>query len=336
MKYGILDYQKESSIEERIVDGEIICYGCRAEDELPDNIAQLDAVSLWHDITLSEKTITRLERCKAIVRIGVGFDSVDIQSAGRLGIPVLNIPDYGTNDVADHAFALLLSLVRKIPLYQKRLVQSTQMNWIPAIGGEIHRLTDQVMGIVGMGRIGTAVARRAQAFGMKVIFYDPYLPRGFEKTYQCRRADSLEELLIVADVVSLHTPLTEQTQGMINEQRLKNAKRGMLLINTSRGGVVKNDAVYYALRTGILRGFAADVLEQEPPCNADALIRAFMGKENGLEDHILLTPHAAFFAQESQAEMREKSAIQMYRAANGLSVMNCVNKEYLINPRIKV
>lgn len=337
MKYGILDYQTETSIEDKILDdGDIICFDCSDECKLPDEIETLDAVSLWHNISLTENSLKRLTNCKVIVRIGVGYDNVDIKTAGAFGIPVVNIPDYGTNDVADHTLALMLSAVRNIPSYSKALRENKSRGWLPSFGGEIHRLTNLTLGIIGIGRIGSAVAMRAKAFGMNVAFYDPYVPDGYDKTYQCKRFESLYQLMNVSDILTIHTPLTNETTNLINKDLLRKAKPGMILINTARGKIVNSDDVYHALKEGWIRFFAADVLQHEPPRDTDLLFNAYLGNADNLQNRILLTPHSAFFAQESREEMRMKNAYQMKNGANGIALRNCVNKEYLVNPRTPV
>jgi len=339
MKAGILDYSTEAEVERKVLgkDAEIRLYQAEQEQELPDDISELDAVLVWHHIQVTKGLIDRLTNCKCIIRIGTGYDSVDYKYAGERGIPVLNVPDYGTEDVAEHAMALMLALNRSITVYQNKLLDDIQNNWVAAIGGYIPRISGKTMGIVGLGRIGTAMAMRAKGMGMKVIFYDPYIPDGYDKAVQCLRVDSLEELFGRSDFVSLHTLLTEETEGMINSDILGCCKKGLMLINTSRGKVVKNDAVYNALKNGKLRAFAADVLEQEPPePEKDQLIRAYVNQESFIRNRMLITPHAAFYAEESRYEMRYKAAEAVKRMADGLPLKNCVNKAYLKEARYEV
>lgn len=334
MKFAILDSFCEADIERKICQGnEFLCYEARNEDDLPDEISELDGCLVWHYVDLSAKTLTRLKKCKVIVRIGVGYDSVDIETAGKLGIAVCNVPDYGTNDVADHCFALLLASCRSLPAYNNALHNDIYSKWIPEIGGEIHRLTNANIGIVGLGRIGSAVAMRAKAFGMNVFFYDPYLPDGYDKSYQVNRVETLDELFSISDYITIHTPLTKETQGMINKECFTRARKPFTLINTARGGIVVLDDVYDALKSGVIRKFAADVIESEPPSEKYKLIRAFAEKENAITDKVILTPHAAFYAEESRIEMREKAARLLADLSVGKPLKNCVNKEYLIDPR---
>ena len=339
MKVGILDYSVEAEVEQSVIgpDAEIILYQADNENALPDDIKDLDAVMVWHHVQVTKRVIDRLENCKFIIRIGTGYDSVDYKYAGKKGIPVLNVPDYGTEDVAEHALALMLSLNRSIPTYQQRLFENIRDNWVASVGGYIPRLSGKTMGIVGLGRIGTAMAIRAKALGMTVFFYDPYVPDGYDKAVQCRRIEDLKELFKISDFVSLHTLLTEETEGMINDDILSDCKENLMLINTSRGKVVRNRAVYNALKSGKLRAFAADVLEQEPPnAEDDELIRAYMEQESFIQNRMLITPHAAFYAEESRYEMRYKAAEAVRRMMDGLPLKNCVNKEYLRSARYNV
>ena len=339
MKIGILDYSVEAEIEKKVIgDGaEIILYQKEDEKDLPSNISELDAVLVWHHIQMTKEVIDKLSKCKAIIRIGTGYDSVDYKYAASRGIPVLNVPDYGTEDVAEHALALMLSLNRSVPTYQEKLFENITDNWVAAFGGYIPRISGKTMGIVGLGRIGTAMAVRAKGLGMDVLFYDPYVPDGYDKAVQCKRVESLTTLFGQSDFVSLHTLLTEETDGMINDTVLKHCKENLMLINTSRGKVVQNKAVYNALKNGKLRAFAADVLEQEPPDPVnDELIKAYINQESFIKNRMLITPHAAFYAEESRYEMRYKAAEAVKRMMDGLPLRNCVNKEWLKGTRYEV
>ena len=338
MEFGILDHLTECGVEAEVLgsEGAVHCYGCTDEEQLPDDISELTVVQMWHGITITAKTLRRLESCRAIVRVGVGYDNVDYAYAGGLGIPVVNVPDYGTDVVADHTMALLLALSRQLERYNEAIRRDPVKGWYHRAGGRLYRLTGATLGIVGLGRIGTAVGLRARAFGMQVAFYDPYLPDGYEKTYQMERFDELRELVQKSDYLSLHAPLTAETEGMIGEDVLKHCKRGMTLINTARGGIVSSDAVYEALVEGRVRAYGADVLATEPPDPKDPLIEAFVNGEPWLDGRVLLTPHAAFYTEESRREMRVKAAQQMMRAAQGVPLRNCVNAEYLVRPRTPI
>lgn len=336
-RYGILNFSTDTEVESKIIhDEHIHCYQCCHEDDLPDSISGLEACMVWHEITLSKKTLDRMKKCKIIVCVGVGYNNIDIKYAGQLGIVVVNIPDYGTNDVADHTLALLLSMCRKINVYNSKLLENPVDNWNPGIGGEIRRITGTILGIAGLGRIGSAVAIRAKSFGMSISFYDPYIPDGYDKVLNVNRCSSLNELFETSDYVSVHTPLTAETKYFINAGVINNCKEGLTLINTARGAIIDLDAVYVALKENRLKAFASDVMPDEPPDENHPFFISYRNKESWIDGRVILTPHAAFYAVESRYEMRIKSAQQMQNAVKGIPVRNCVNRDYLINERCNV
>ena len=181
------------------------------------------------------------------MRAGVGFDNVDVARWGRHGIPVCNTPDYGTLEVADHAIAMMLTLMKGTAYHDERLREDPKNNWIPALSPFGKRLSICTFGIVGLGRIGTAAALRAKAFGMNVVFYDPYKPNGSDLALGIRRADSLAELFAQSDVVSVHAPANDETRGLIGREALAAAKTGLMLVNTARGAIVDVDALHVVL-----------------------------------------------------------------------------------------
>jgi lactate dehydrogenase-like 2-hydroxyacid dehydrogenase len=238
-------------------------------------------------------------------------------------IIVCNVPDYGTNDVADHSFALLLSLVRGVDIYNHQLKRNMQWEWTTA--GELHRLTDLTFGIIGLGRIGTASALRAKSFGMNVVYYDPYVPDGKDKALQITRVHFLNELLEKADIISLHTALTDETKYMVNKDFFKYTKKNSILINTSRGQIIDLDALYNALLGNVLQAAGLDVLPKEPPDSTHSLIQAWRAEEDWLAGRLLITPHAAFYNHESFIEMRTKAAEEALRILEGGQPKNQVN-----------
>jgi len=243
-----------------------------------------------------------------IVRAGVGYDQIAIAACAAHGIPVCNTPDYGTTDVADHAIALTLALARGIVGYHTALKTDIAAGWDFMAAPTVRRLSGQVFGVVGLGRIGTATALRAKALGMQVMFFDPYRPTGTELALGLARLGSLDELLAIADVVSLHTPLSDETRGMIDRAAVARMKPGMLLVNTSRGPVVDPDAVLDGLRSGRLAGAALDVLPVEPPAGDEPLLLAWQKGEPSIANRLILSPHSAFYSASSLADLRRKSA----------------------------
>lgn len=305
--------------------GRVVTANATHADQIDDATwASADAILAWHDLAYDARLIEKLVRCRVIVRVGAGFDNVDLAAAARRGIAVCNVPDYGTNDVADHAIALMLSLARGVVAYDARAREVVGgWRWDSAAG--LRRIAGSTFGVIGLGRIGTAAARRAAAFGMRVGFYDPYLADGMDKALGVERFDSLAALLAAADVISFHLPLTPDTRGLANREFFAQMKPGALLINTARGPVVDLDALTNALQIGQLRGAGLDVLPEEPPSSDHPLIRAWQAREPWIEGRLVITPHAAFYCAESYAEMRRKAAVTALQALQGQTSRNCVN-----------
>lgn len=284
-----------------------------------------DAIVCYHDLMLDETLVRQLERCRLIVRAGVGFDQIDIAACAMHGIPVCNTPDYGTTDVADHAIALTLALARGIVAYYVALKTDLKTGWDFAAPPTIRRLSGRIFGVVGLGRIGTATALRAKALGMQVVFFDPYRPTGTELALGLTRVDSLANLLAIADVVSLHTPLSAETNGLIDRAAVSRMKPGALLINTARGPIVDSDAVLEGLRSNQLGGAALDVLRLEPPVGDEPLLVAWRNGDPALASRLILSPHAAFYSADSLADLRRKSAAVAVDYLFSGRLRDCVN-----------
>lgn len=301
----------------------VVALNALSEKELIGKIEEADAVILYHLLSVSRDTIARLKNCKLLVRAGVGIDNVDYRYARTVGIPVVNIPDYGLEDVADTAMGMMLSLMRGIHFLNSRL-RSGIGDWSYVQVQPLMRLRNCKMGIVGLGRIGTAMALRAKALGMDVSFYDPYKPDGYDKALGIRRVETLQALLQESKVVSLHCPLTEETHHLINTKALASMPYGSYLINTARGAVVDTGIIPDALQSGHLAGAAIDVLEQEPPVN-DPLVQAWQDPQRIAHHRLIINPHAAFYSQEGLDEIRLRSAQACKRALEGKPLRNLVN-----------
>lgn len=259
-----------------------------------------------------------------IVRCGVGYDNVDGAAARRHGIPVANVPDYGTEEVADSAIGLMLALTRGIHLLTGRL-RGPRGPWSWAQVRPRHRLRGRGFGVVGLGRIGTAAALRAKALGMDVLFFDPYTPDGRDRALGVRRAESLAELLAQSYVVSLHCPLSDETRHLINRATLAQLPAGAYLVNTARGGVADVLAVLDAVTRGHLAGAALDVLEEEPPPDDHPLVVAWRDPNHPAHDRIILNPHTAFYSEEGLLDMRIKGSENCRRVLLGQPPRNVVN-----------
>ena len=285
-----------------------------------------DALIVYYGVPVDRQLVERLDGCRMLVRAGVGYDHIDIAACAERGIPVCNVPDYGTTEVADHAIALTLALARGLVSYHARLLADPHAGWHWSGAPLVRRLRGGTFGTVGLGRIGTAASRRANALDMEVCFYDPYLPDGTELAHGYRRYDNLEALLAASDVVSLHCPLTDDNRNMIDEIALKAIKPGAFLINTARGGLVDLSALEAALRDGQLGGAALDVLPGEPPDPEHPLVQAFRRREPGLDGRLLLTPHVAWFSPAGRADVRRKSAETVRDFLLAGRLRNCVNR----------
>lgn len=296
-------------VEESILGSiaEIISMDAKTETDLIGHVENADAVILFHTFSLSQSTIKLMKNCKVIVRAGVGYDNVDYQAARRLNIPVCNVPDYGTEDVADSAIGHMLSLTRGIHETEARL-RKRHRNWTHLSAPTLYRLRGRTLGIVGLGRIGTATALRAKSLGLNVVYYDPYKVLGADKSLGITRIESLQELLENSSIVSLHCPLSEETRGIIGYDTIPMMRPGSFLVNTARGGLVETKQALQAIESGKLAGLALDVLPQEPPSKNDPLIKAWRDPEHPAHYRVILTPHIAFYSEEGLQDMRRSSA----------------------------
>ena len=274
-----------------------------------DNLKEAKGIIAWHEINYNKKILSKLKNCKIIVRAGVGFDNVDVTYAKKNNILVSTIPDYGINDVADHAITLLLILIKRINFYQDDLMYNNIWSWRQA--NKIHRISKYNLGILGLGRIGLSTFKRAQAFGFNVSFFDPYLKRGVEKIHNIKRYDDIKDFLRNIDALSIHVPLNNETKNMVNYNFLKNLKKNSILINTARGKVVNTNDVFRLLKENHLNYFATDVLEEEPPNNRNKLFKAWKNNENWIKNRVIITPHCAPFNRESYQELRTKAALEV-------------------------
>lgn len=312
------DYLTEDSIEQKILGqvAQIKLLQATHEDQAVESLSKADAVLLYHDILISAKSISRMNKCKLIVRCGVGYDNVDIEAAAAKGIVVCNVPDYGTEDVADHALMMLLGSIRRLVVTHEAIRNG---KWDPEGIFGAPRLRGKTVGIIGCGRIGAAMALRCKALGMRVVFYDPYLRPGTEKMLGLERTETLEELLPQCAAVSLHCLLTPETRHILNEKNLALLPKGAVVVNTARGGCVDSLALLAALKSGHLAGAGIDVLEREP---LDI-------EELRSHPRVLFSPHAAYYSVEGYWEMRSKGAQEALRGLTGKPLWNPVNRSSL-------
>jgi C-terminal binding protein len=272
--------------------------------------------------------LRRFPRLRAICRMGVGYDNLDRVAAAERQIMILNVPDYGTTEVADHAMALALSLRRGLLLHLETQRASPPVVWRYINDPLVRRSSVQTFGIVGMGRIATAVALRAKAFGFRVVFYDPHLPNGVELGLGVQRAATLEELLSQTDTLSVHTPLTRETRGLLGLQELSLLPKGAVVVNTARGPIIDIDALATLLKSGHLAGVGLDVVPVEPPVEpVPELLRAYRAREDWTLGRLIITPHSAFYTPQAWDDIRSKSAETMRAALLGPRPQNVIPPE---------
>jgi D-3-phosphoglycerate dehydrogenase len=273
---------------------------CRSEDELIAAAQECDALLLQY-APVSERVLAALPRVGIVSRYGAGFDTIDTAACARHGVWVANSPDYGVGEVATHALAMVLTLLRHLAIYDRDVKAG---RWSYLSPGTIRRASDLTVGILGLGRIGKRFAHLARNCFARVIACDPYIIDGDFPAYVGRVG--LEELFATSDIVSLHVPLNEETRGLVDAGMLGCMKRGGLLVNTARGAVVDVDAVLARLDDGTLDGAALDVLPVEPLATTHPLAR---------HPRVLLTPHAAFYSTAAEVELRRKAALNIVRWA---------------------
>jgi phosphoglycerate dehydrogenase-like enzyme len=339
MRFTILtpdaQYPDDAVVERQVAgkDVEFLIHRTRDPAAIPmEHWAARDAFLVWHEMKIDQTLIDKAKKCRVIVRAGVGYNQINLEDAAAAGIPVCNTPDYGTSEVADHAIAFLLSLTRGIPEFQDEMRRDIRAPWRYPETKCMRRIRGATIGLVGIGRIGTATALRAKAFGLNVVAYDPYASRGTEIALGVRRVESLDALLRVSDIVSLHCPLTSETEGFINASAFQAMKPGVLFINTARGPILDNGALCEALRTGKA---ALDVLPAEPPSPDEPLIREFLQQDDWLKGRLLLTPHGAWNSPESRHDARRLSTetVMGYLAEGKLR--NLVNGNLLDRSRLR-
>jgi len=269
--------------------------------ELGRTLRDATAVIIDVDTNITKDVINEMEKCKIIIAASEGFDHVDLQAASKKRIYVSNIPGYCAEEVADHTIGLLLTITRKIQILDKTTKDGKWDDWQAA--EPVYRLRGRTLGIMGLGRIGTAVSLRAKALGLNVIAYDPYIPIGMDEALGVK-AVNFDKLIRDSDILSLHAPLTQETQHMFCSREFEGMKTGVFIINTSRGAIIDHDAFVNALTSGKVAGAGLDVFEKEPPDPSDPLLKM---------DNVIVTPHTGFLSVESQHDRQAMSVDEVKR-----------------------
>lgn len=291
-------------------DAEVLMYQIADEDELIAACRDADAI-LAEYAPFTAKVLCGLKKCRIISNTAIGYNNIDVAAAKEKRITVANVPGYCAYEVAEHTMALILASLRNVVSYD-RLVRKRV--WDIAAAAGMRRIAGQTLGLAGFGNIPRFVARRARGFEFNILAYDPYVKQETADQFGVTMVD-IGELLAKSDVISCHIPMTAETAGFFNADKFARMKNGALFINTSRGGVVNENDLCAALKSGHLAGAALDVMENEPP--------GFSGGLFSL-DNVIITPHAAFCSEESLEEVRRRSAQNVTNFFNGSGVVHRV------------
>ena len=290
----------------------ILWKNCKTEEALIAECKDAEALLVQY-APITRRVIEALTRCKVLVRYGVGVDSIDLNAAKEHGIIVSNVPDYGTHEVSDQALAMMLALTRKVAPASAYVKQG---QWDFRLMSPIRRMQVQTLGLVGLGRIGLAMAHKSHAIGMKIIAADPAYANSAGKLPDYITIKSLDEVLKESDVVSIHCPLSDATRNLIDEAKLRLMKPTAYLVNTARGSIVNEEALDKVLSEKKIAGAAMDVLSQEPAPASHPLFK---------HDNFLCTPHMAWHSEESAQELKRKVAEEARRVLRGEAPFYQVN-----------
>ena len=287
--YPDLDYEKEMLAS---VDAELCYLNSLDEKEISDAVVDADALITCY-ANISANVIKNMTKCRSITKTGIGVNNIDVAQATAQGIHVMNVPDYCIEEVSDHTVALILCTVRQVVKLSHNVAGG---NWSMQGASVIRRIKGKTLGLLGFGKIARRTAEKMQPFGMRILAYDPYITTEQMSALNVTKA-TLEDVLSQADVVSMNLPLTKETDKMANAMFFSRMKKDAFLVNTSRGGLVDEAALYEALVSGEIAGVALDVLNDEVNVASNPLPNC---------NNVVITPHSAFHSVESTQEMREK------------------------------
>lgn len=308
-KVLITDYEfedlryEENVFAESGLDIEFIKAQCKTEDDVIEKAQEAHAI-LNQYAPLSRRVVESLQETKIISRYGVGVNTIDLEAAAEKGIIVANVPDYGMEEVSNHALALMLSWARKIPLLNNEVKQG---NWDFKAGVPIHRFNEQTLGVLGFGRIPRRLIEKAKPLHIKTAAYDPFVTE--EEMAACGVVKmELDEIIRESDFLSVHVPLIKDTFHLLDAKRFSQMKNSAVVINTARGPIIDEKALIAALEQGQIAGAALDVAEEEP-----------IGRDNPLlkMDNVILTPHSAWYSEEAMVELRQKAAMNIVQVLSG-------------------
>jgi D-3-phosphoglycerate dehydrogenase len=325
-KVVITDYDYgDVDLERNILEAagaRVVALQAKSEEELFAEARDCDALMNQY-ARVGAATIARMEHCRVIARYGVGVDIVDVDAATRKGILVTNVRDYCTDEVADHAIALWLALVRKLFVYNQATHEGV---WHWKSGEPVYRIGGRTMGIVSFGKIGRAIAARAKSFGVELLVHDPYVADEVAEAHGARRVGKTE-ILERSDYMMMQVPMTDETRHFLGDAELRAIKPGVIIVNTGRGPTIDNRALYRALTEGRVTGAGLDDPEEEP-----AKRKHWSPSDNPLFSlpNVIVTPHVAYYSQESIRFARQTAASEVARVLRGEKPLNLVNDPGLL------
>ena len=302
------------NIERRVlseINPEFVLAKCNTEDEVMEAAGDADGIINQY-APITRRVIESLKRCRVIARYGVGVDNIDVEAATEYGIIVANVPDYCVDEVSTHAMALILACARGVTLLDRKI---REKKWDFTLVKPLFRTQGKTLGLFGLGKIGRAVAQKASGFGFEIIAYDPYVSKvntGIELV-------EFSKLLSDSDFISIHAPLTVETRHSFGEDELRSMRKTAYLINTARGAIIDEKALYKALKERWIAGAALDVMEKEPPDWENSLLKL---------DNIIITSHISFYSEESYVELKTKTAEAV------LSVLKGGLPRAIVNPQV--
>ncbi len=315
-KVVIADHREEGFIMEKKAfaseEAELVICSCDDEGKLIE-IVRDAYIIIFTSSRMTGNIIRELTNCRMLIRYGVGLENVDIEAATEKGIYVCNTPDYGTFAVAEHAFALLISLNRKLPLLDSLVRRNI---WDLESAAPVYSLRHKILGIAGFGNIGRHICKMAQAFEMKVIVFDPYVDDEIINKFQVQKT-TLDELITNSDHITIHAPLTRETINMFDAAVFSKMKNTATIINTSRGGLINQNDLIEALKCGRIAGAGLDVFENEPLSSGNELLKM---------KNVVLTPHVAWYTEESIINLHQEVIDEVIRVLNGKEPVNAVNQ----------
>ncbi|HQI17001.1 MAG TPA: C-terminal binding protein [Bacillota bacterium] len=307
--WGNIEVEKEYLPEGAVVEG----YQLTTEKEVIEACSDADAI-LSEYAPITAEALKSFKKCKIISNTAIGFDNIDVKAAEELGIAVANVPGYCAHEVADHAMSLILAVSRNIVVYDKAVRKG---EWNYEIGLEMDRLEGQVLGLAGFGKIAQYVAKRAQGFGFKVIANDPFIKQEYADSLNVKLVE-IDTLLAESDIISCHIPAIKDTIGYFNKEKFDKMAKCPIFVNTSRGKLVNEEDLVYALENKKIRAAALDVMIEEPPSMNNKLFTF---------DNVIITPHAGFFSKTAFKEVRSRSAMNVTNFFQGeFNKINFVNK----------